>query len=57
VERKFGRFGRVAEVRIVRDFSGKSRGFGFVAFDTEEAARAVRVSYVNRLGSILQGEL
>jgi len=36
VERRFGRYGKVTEVRIVRDPGGKSRGFGFVAMATED---------------------
>ncbi|GFH23182.1 RRM domain-containing protein, partial [Haematococcus lacustris] len=39
VERRFGRYGNVTEVRIVRDPTGKSRGFGFVAMDNEEDVR------------------
>jgi len=36
VERRFGRYGRVTEVRIVRDVTGRSRGFGFVAMDNDD---------------------
>ncbi|KAK9084828.1 hypothetical protein Sjap_025239 [Stephania japonica] len=37
LERKFSRFGRVRDVRIVRDKrSGDSRGFGFLSLDRDE---------------------
>ncbi|XP_050219678.1 uncharacterized protein LOC126670066 [Mercurialis annua] len=46
LERKFSRFGRVRDVRIVRDKrSGDSRGFGFLSLekdeDADEAIRAL----------------
>ncbi|KAJ0103102.1 hypothetical protein Patl1_04185 [Pistacia atlantica] len=41
LERKFSRFGRVQDVRIVRDKrSGDSRGFGFLSLETDEDADA-----------------
>ncbi|KAK9092059.1 hypothetical protein Syun_026970 [Stephania yunnanensis] len=41
LERKFSRFGRVRDVRIVRDKrSGDSRGFGFLSLDRDEDADA-----------------
>ncbi|KAL5737625.1 hypothetical protein ACOSP7_030386 [Xanthoceras sorbifolium] len=41
LERKFSRFGRVRDVRIVRDKrSGDSRGFGFLSLDKDEDADA-----------------
>ncbi|KAJ4798489.1 Glycine-rich RNA-binding protein [Rhynchospora pubera] len=58
----FGNFGNVTEARVITDReTGRSRGFGFVNFDTNEAAssalesmdgqelqgRSIRVSYAN----------
>ncbi|KAM7278818.1 hypothetical protein ACFE04_005952 [Oxalis oulophora] len=41
LERKFSRFGRVRDVRIVRDKrSGDSRGFGFLSLEKDEDADA-----------------
>ncbi|KAJ4976669.1 hypothetical protein NE237_001775 [Protea cynaroides] len=41
LERKFSRFGRVRDVRIVRDKrSGDSRGFGFLSLERDEDADA-----------------
>ncbi|KAJ6797483.1 peptidyl-prolyl cis-trans isomerase CYP63-like isoform X1 [Iris pallida] len=41
LEKKFSRFGRVTDVRIVRDRrSGESRGFGFLSLDKDENADA-----------------
>lgn len=41
LERKFSRYGRVRDVRIVRDKrSGDSRGFGFLSLDRDEHADA-----------------
>ncbi|KAL0362828.1 UNVERIFIED_CONTAM: Glycine-rich RNA-binding protein 8 [Sesamum calycinum] len=41
LERKFSRFGRVRDVRIVRDKrSGDSRGFGFLTLERDEQADA-----------------
>lgn len=37
VDRKFGKYGRVRDVRIVRhQRSGESRGFGFVEMDNDD---------------------
>ncbi len=41
VEKRFGRYGKVTEVRIVREPNGKSRGFGFVAMDNGEDVKEV----------------
>ncbi len=39
----FAPFGKVVEAKVIFDRqTGRSRGFGFVAFDTEEAAAAAR---------------
>jgi RNA recognition motif-containing protein len=41
LERKFSRYGRVMDVRIVRDKrSGESRGFGFLTLERDEDADA-----------------
>ncbi|XP_020272864.1 peptidyl-prolyl cis-trans isomerase CYP63-like isoform X1 [Asparagus officinalis] len=41
LEKKFSRFGRVTDVRIVRDKrSGESRGFGFLSLERDEDADA-----------------
>ncbi len=45
VEHKFGKYGRVKEVRIVRNpATGESRGFGFVGMSEEHEVDAVRVA-------------
>ena len=41
LQERFAEFGEVVSVTIIRDReSGRSRGFGFVEFSTEDAARA-----------------
>ncbi|MCO5569800.1 hypothetical protein L7F22_023514 [Adiantum nelumboides] len=41
LEKKFGRYGRVSDVRIIRDRrSGDSRGFGFLSLERDEEADA-----------------
>ena len=43
VESKFSKYGRVKEVRIVRNpATGESRGFGFVGMSEEDEVDAVR---------------
>ena len=43
LEQEFGRFGRVSNARIVSDARGLSKGFGYIEFDSQDAAdRAVR---------------
>ena len=43
VEHKFSKYGRVKEVRIVRNpATGESRGFGFVGMSEEDEVDAVR---------------
>lgn len=43
VESKFSKYGRVKEVRIVRNpATGESRGFGFVGMSEESEVDAVR---------------
>jgi RNA recognition motif-containing protein len=42
ISRKFEAYGKVVEVRLARENSGRSRGFGFVALSSvEEVDRAV----------------
>jgi cold-inducible RNA-binding protein len=41
VIRKFEKYGRVADVRIVKGHGGESRGFGFVDMESEEDAKEV----------------
>lgn len=42
VKELFSQFGDVADVTIIRDRqTGRSRGFGFVEMDTEDAKRAM----------------
>ena len=44
MEHKFGKYGRVKEVRIVRNpATGESRGFGFVGMSEESEVDAVRI--------------
>jgi RNA recognition motif-containing protein len=35
----FGKFGNVVEARVPRNDGGRSKGFGFVQFETEEEAQ------------------
>ena len=45
VEHKFSKYGRVKEVRIVRNpATGESRGFGFVGMSEEHEVDAVRLT-------------
>jgi len=37
----FGQFGTVHSVKIVRDKLGRSRGYGFISMDNENADRAI----------------
>lgn len=43
VQERFQQYGEIVEVTIVRNNHGKSRGFGYVEFATEEAAEAALV--------------
>merc|ERR1719331_2172619 len=36
----FGQFGKIISVTLLKDQAGRSRGFGFLAFETSEAASA-----------------
>ena len=41
LENQFSSFGEIREVKLIRDReSGRSKGFAFVTFETEEAAQA-----------------
>jgi cold-inducible RNA-binding protein len=41
LEGAFNRFGKLAEVKIIMDrMTGRSRGFGFITFESDEAAQA-----------------
>ena len=41
LEGAFGRFGKIAEAKVITDrMTGRSRGFGFVTFEADEAAQA-----------------
>ena len=43
VQERFQQYGEIVEVTIVRNNHGKSRGFGYVEFSTEEAAESALV--------------
>ena len=50
VEHKFSKYGRVKEVRIVRNpATGESRGFGFVGMSEEDEVDAVRLGCTRRI--------
>ena len=36
----FGSYGKLTEVHIVRDETGKSKGYGFVSYDSPESAQS-----------------
>jgi RNA recognition motif-containing protein len=38
----FETFGHIREAKVIRGNEGCSKGYGFVTFDTEEEAQAVR---------------
>ena len=38
----FDTFGKIVSCVIMKDDSGKSKGFGFVSFETHESAKQVR---------------
>ena len=41
LEAAFNRFGKLAEVKVITDrMTGRSRGFGFITFESDEAAQA-----------------
>lgn len=42
IKNYFEKFGMVRDVRIVRDKSGVSKGYGFVTFDSQEVAEKVK---------------
>jgi len=47
----FGQYGEITELKIISDYDGRSKGFGFVTFATSEAAQASLVAD----GTDLQG--
>ena len=47
LQETFEAFGRITSLKVMTDQDGKSRGFGFVAYETHEgAAKVDRVSSV-----------
>ena len=36
----FSQYGEVLELKLITDYEGRSKGFGFVTFNTQEAAQA-----------------
>jgi len=53
LEAAFNRFGKLTEVKVITDrMTGRSRGFGFITFETDEAAQAA-MSEMN--GTTLDG--
>lgn len=51
LENEFGKFGNVLSVRIIKDFNGASKGFGFIEMEDEDAEKAIK----NMNGKILDG--
>lgn len=50
LKNEFEKYGEVLHVRVICDHkSGKSKGYGFVVFDSEEAASTALASMNNRL--------
>lgn len=51
---RFSKYGKVRNAVIMKDEKGKSKGFGFVNFDSQEAAkRAMRSLNGKLLGNIV----
>ncbi|XP_054417816.1 polyadenylate-binding protein 4-like [Pteronotus mesoamericanus] len=50
----FSQYGKIVSVKVMTDSSGKSKGFGFVSFDTHEAAQRA-VEYMN--GKDISGQM
>ena len=36
----FSQYGEITELKLISDYEGRSKGFGFVTFATQEAAQA-----------------
>ncbi|MBU0456290.1 MAG: RNA-binding protein [Pseudomonadota bacterium] len=36
----FSQYGTISEVKLISDFEGRSKGFGFITFETEEGAQS-----------------
>ncbi|XP_024012538.1 glycine-rich RNA-binding protein 3, mitochondrial [Eutrema salsugineum] len=50
LKNEFEKYGQVLNVRVICDhMSGKSKGYGFVVFDSEEAAACALASMNNQL--------
>ncbi|VVB16649.1 unnamed protein product [Arabis nemorensis] len=50
LKNEFEKYGEVVEVKVICDhMSGKSKGYGFVQFDSEEAAARALASMNNQL--------
>ncbi|WZZ38882.1 hypothetical protein YC2023_035141 [Brassica napus] len=50
LKNEFGKYGEVLHVRVICDHrSGKSKGYGFVVFDSEEAAATALASMDNQV--------
>ncbi|KAI7727139.1 hypothetical protein M8C21_020164 [Ambrosia artemisiifolia] len=54
LEEVFGKFGSILSCKIAKDERGKSKGFGFVQFDSEESANKA-LEILN--GSVLDGKI
>merc|ERR1711934_1028954 len=51
VRNLFGQFGKIISVTLLKDQAGRSRGFGFLAFETSEAASAAMAKGTLQLGT------
>ncbi|KAG7538603.1 RNA recognition motif domain eukaryote [Arabidopsis suecica] len=50
LKNEFEKYGEIIEVKVICDHkSGKSKGYGFVLFDSEEAAASALASMNNQL--------
>ncbi len=38
----FSEFGSISTIKIIKDFDGRSRGFGFIEMDDSEAIEAIK---------------
>lgn len=45
----FGQYGDIQEVKIITDFEGRSKGFGFITFEEQTAAQESLASDGNEL--------
>lgn len=51
LETIFGKHGTILSSKVAKEENGKSKGFGFVQFDSEECAMAARSALHNTLVS------